>query len=144
MWQVVEQSRAVSLLQRSLGTDSVAHAYLFVGPAHVGKMTLALNLAQALNCEAAEPPCGECVSCQKVASAKHADVQIIGLSHDGDSNETKPRQKSALTRLDKSSTQPACHPLKAGIRYSLLMGLSYCPSKRLIACSRLWRSLQKR
>ena len=29
----------------------MAHAYLVIGPAHVGKMTLALNLAQALNCD---------------------------------------------------------------------------------------------
>jgi DNA polymerase-3 subunit delta' len=42
-------------------------------------MTLALDLAQALNCEASDPPCGLCDSCQKIASGKHADVQIIGL-----------------------------------------------------------------
>ena len=65
MWQVIGQTKAVSLLQRSLEMDSLAHAYLLVGPAHVGKMTLALNLAQALNCEAIEPPCSECASCQK-------------------------------------------------------------------------------
>ena len=70
VWQVKGQDRAVSLLKRSLETDSLAHAYLFVGPAHVGKMTLALNLAQALNCEAAEPPCGECNSCRKIAAGK--------------------------------------------------------------------------
>jgi DNA polymerase III gamma/tau subunit len=29
----------------------MAHAYLFVGPAHIGKMTLALELASALNCD---------------------------------------------------------------------------------------------
>ncbi|MFC1593039.1 ATP-binding protein [Candidatus Omnitrophota bacterium] len=89
MWQVVGQSRVVSLFQRSLERGNVAHAYLFVGLPHVGKMTLALNLAQALNCEKAEPPCGECVSCQKIASLKHADVQVIGLSSNGNSAEAK-------------------------------------------------------
>jgi DNA polymerase-3 subunit delta' len=79
LWQVVGQSRVVSLLQRSLEQGSIAHAYLVVGPPHVGKMTLALNLAQAVNCQEAEPPCGVCDSCQKIASGKHADVQIIGL-----------------------------------------------------------------
>ncbi|MFC2005581.1 ATP-binding protein [Chloroflexota bacterium] len=99
MWQVIGQTRALSLLQRSLETGSLAHAYLFVGPAHVGKMTLALNLAQALNCEAAEPPCGKCASCQKVASAKHADVQIIGLSHNADSAEAKSRVEISIDHI---------------------------------------------
>ena len=99
MWQVVGQSRAVSLLQRSLETDSLSHAYLFVGPAHVGKMALALNLAQAVNCEAAEPPCGECDSCQKVISAKHADVQIIGLSYNGTSAEAKTRAEISIDQI---------------------------------------------
>ncbi len=99
MWQVIGQNRAVFLLQRSLETGSLAHAYLFVGPAHVGKMTLALNLAQALNCEAAEPPCGECTSCQKISLAKHADVQIVGLDHKDDSGETKLRTEISIDRI---------------------------------------------
>ena len=82
MWQAIGQSRAVSLLQRSLERGALAHAYLFVGLPHIGKMTLALNLAQALNCESAKPPCGECASCQKIARGMHADVQIIGLGAD--------------------------------------------------------------
>ena len=49
MWQVVGHNKAVSMLQRSLERGTLAHAYLVVGPPHVGKMTLALNLAQALN-----------------------------------------------------------------------------------------------
>lgn len=79
MWTVIGQSRAVSLLQRSLERGSIAHAYLLVGPPHVGKMTLARDLARAVNCEGTEPPCGVCDSCQKIASGKHADVQTIGL-----------------------------------------------------------------
>ena len=98
-WQVIGQTRAVSLLQRSLETDSLAHAYLFIGPAHIGKMTLAINLAQALNCEAAEPPCGQCASCEKIASAKHADVQIIGLSHNVDSAEDRPRAEISIDQI---------------------------------------------
>ncbi|OGO24167.1 MAG: hypothetical protein A2144_14695 [Chloroflexi bacterium RBG_16_50_9] len=90
MWQVIGQSRVVSLLQRSLETGKLAHAYLIVGPPHVGKMTLALNLAQALNCEAAEErPCRACLSCQKIDSAHHADVQVIGLARDEDAAEAK-------------------------------------------------------
>ena len=89
MWQIIGQTRTVSLLQHSLESKTLAHAYLIVGPPHVGKMTLAINLAQALNCEAAERPCLECASCQKIASAGHADVQVIGLTQNEDSTEAK-------------------------------------------------------
>jgi len=99
MWQVIGQSRVLSLLQRSLERKALAHAYLFIGPAHVGKMTLALNLAQALNCQGAEPPCGECLSCQKIAQAKHADVQVIGLDSDGNSTAGKPRAEISIDQI---------------------------------------------
>lgn len=122
MWQVIGQTRIVSLLQRSLETDSLAHAYLFVGPAHVGKMTLALNLAQALNCEAAEPPCGECVSCQKIASAKHADVQIIGLSHDGNSAETKPRAEISIDQIRQIQHSASLPPFEGKCRVFIIDG----------------------
>ncbi len=89
MWQVIGQTRAVSLLQHSLESGTLAHAYLFVGPEHIGKMTLAVNLAQALNCEAAERPCLECPSCRKIAAGGHADVQIIGLTRNDDEAEAK-------------------------------------------------------
>jgi len=79
MWQVTGQDRILSLLDYSLRTNSVAHAYLLVGPRHVGKRTLAINLAQALNCKGSEPPCGQCLSCQRIREGKHADVTSIGL-----------------------------------------------------------------
>jgi len=83
MWQLVGQPKAITLLERSIEMGRLSHAYLFVGPPHVGKLTLALDLAQAVNCGAATPPCGECVSCCRIAAHKHADVQIIGLISEG-------------------------------------------------------------
>jgi DNA polymerase III subunit delta' len=89
MWQVIGQGRAVSLLQQSLKTGKLAHAYLLVGPQHIGKMTLAINLAQALNCEAIDRPCLECISCKKIAAGTHADVRVIGLNQNEDEAEAK-------------------------------------------------------
>ena len=79
MWQVIGQDKVLSLLDYSLKTDAIAHAYLLVGPRHVGKGTLAINLAQALNCDGPELPCGQCRSCQRILEGKHADVTPIGL-----------------------------------------------------------------
>ena len=99
MWQVIGQTRAMSLLQHGLEKGKLAHAYLLVGPSHVGKMTLALNLAQALNCEADKPPCGECDYCQKIASAKHADVQIISLTSNANSDKARPQVEISIDQI---------------------------------------------
>lgn len=37
-----------TFLEKSIATDRVAHAYLFLGPAHTGKMTIARVFAEAL------------------------------------------------------------------------------------------------
>ncbi len=106
MWQVIGQDRAVSILQRGLERGSLAHAYLLVGPPHVGKMTLALNLAQALNCESPEPPCGQCLPCQKIAAGSHADVQVIGLTQGEAAAEAKLLSIDQVRDIQHSASLP--------------------------------------
>ncbi len=84
MWRIIGQDKAVAALQSAFADQRVAHAYMFVGPPNIGKATLARILAQALNCDEAKPPCGECTSCRRIAQGLHADVQIIGREMDGD------------------------------------------------------------
>lgn len=79
MWQVVGHEKAVALLDRNLRNGKLAHAYLFVGPPHVGKMRLAIELAKALNCEGEHRPCGQCSQCTRIEGTKHADVHVIGI-----------------------------------------------------------------
>ena len=121
MWQLVGQDRAVTLLQRNLERGAVAHAYLLVGPPHVGKMTLALELAQALNCEAAEPPCGECDPCQKVASGKHADVQVIGVNSNGNSND-KPRTEISIEQVREIQHSSSLPPFEGKHKVFIIDG----------------------
>lgn len=77
MWDVVGHEWAVRLLARSLAKESTSHAYLFTGPARIGKTTLALEFAKALNCTGPEVPCGECLACHKIAAGTHPDVRLI-------------------------------------------------------------------
>ncbi len=79
VWQVKGHSRTVALLRQSLERGRLSHAYLFTGPAHVGKLTLAMNLAQAVNCESEDRPCQQCAACRRIAAAKHADVHVVDL-----------------------------------------------------------------
>jgi DNA polymerase-3 subunit delta' len=84
VWNIIGQGRALTLLKHGLESGRLSHAYLFVGPPHIGKMTLALNLAQALNCEADDRPCLKCDACRKIAAGSHSDVQVIGLDYNED------------------------------------------------------------
>ena len=129
MWQVIGQTTAVSLLQRSLERKALAHAYLFVGPPHVGKMTLALNLAQALNCEAAKIPCGECTSCQKIALAKHADVDIIGLDHERNSAEAKPRVEIGIDQIRQMQHSSSLPPFEGRYKVFIIDGAELLSSE---------------
>jgi DNA polymerase-3 subunit delta' len=57
------------------------HAVLLVGPAGVGKTTLAEDLAAGLLCTASDPlarPCGTCRACRLVARDRHPDVHRLG------------------------------------------------------------------
>lgn len=58
--------------------DRLAHAYLLLGPAQVGKRRLALWLAQALLCHVPRAgfPCGDCRSCRLVAEEHHPDLLV--------------------------------------------------------------------
>src|SRR5918997_601787 len=103
-WGIVGHARAVDLLRRSIAHDRVSHAYLFSGPPKVGKRTLALEFARALNCDArgdagrpglaSRPPpnsgggdadaggagpCNGCRHCRLIAEGKHPEVRVIGV-----------------------------------------------------------------
>ena len=73
---------AVRILEAALASGRLHHAYLLSGPAHVGKTTLAIQLAQAANCTADDPPCGACEPCTRVGAGVHADVSTIEVDPD--------------------------------------------------------------
>jgi len=75
---MIGQDALRAQLERSLATGRLAHAMLIAGAAGAGKMRLALDLAQALNCETGSEPCDDCRQCTRIAASKHADVRVIG------------------------------------------------------------------
>jgi DNA polymerase-3 subunit delta' len=79
---IIGQRLAVRLLSQAVAGNKVAHAYLFAGPEGVGKRTVALELARALNCLSPQPDgsaCDTCTSCAKIAATPpvHPDVLLI-------------------------------------------------------------------
>lgn len=80
MWRTIGHDNTVNTLKRSLIEKRLSHAYLFVGPTNVGKMTLAVDLAKAVNCLEVEKPCGECNQCNRIENKLHADLHIVEIS----------------------------------------------------------------
>ena len=74
----------MGLLRRSLSAAKLPHAYIFSGPAGVGKATTALAVAQAINCETAPGEgCDSCRSCTKITEGTHPDIRVIAPSGAG-------------------------------------------------------------
>ena len=79
-WKTLGQGHLLARLQPALEQRRESHAYLLVGPPHVGKLTLAREIAQAVNClRGPGAPCRECVQCQRIADGLHADVRIVDI-----------------------------------------------------------------
>lgn len=64
----IGNKKVVEILKRAIKLNRLPHAMIFEGPAGVGKCTLALLLAQNLNClsPTQNGACGACSSCRKI------------------------------------------------------------------------------
>lgn len=77
---MIGHEAAQAWLHRAVETGRLAHAYLITGPRSVGKRTFALEIAQALNCEApnvAARPDHTCHQCRLIQRSVHPDVRIV-------------------------------------------------------------------
>ena len=85
-WSLVGNEWAVELLRRQVAQEAARHAYLFAGPPGIGRRTLALRFAQALNClqpVAPGEPCGRCRNCVQIARQQHPDLLITQAEAEG-------------------------------------------------------------
>jgi len=79
-WDIHGHDWAADMLARHIANGKMRHAYLISGPDGVGRRTLALCFAQAVNCENAPESgkaCGECITCRQIARMQHADLAVV-------------------------------------------------------------------
>lgn len=86
-WKILGHRWAADMLQQHIAGGQMRHAYLFSGPNGVGRRTLALRFAQAVNC--VEPPelgvpCGTCRACQQIAHMQQADLSVVQSKEEGE------------------------------------------------------------
>jgi DNA polymerase-3 subunit delta' len=85
-WDILGHAWAVEMLRQHVARGTTRHAYLIAGPPGVGRFTLALRFAQALNCtQPPEPgvPCRTCRDCLQIEAKKHPDVSILEAETEG-------------------------------------------------------------
>lgn len=85
-WNLIGNEWAMDMLKKHVADDATRHAYLFAGPPGLGRRTLALRFAQALNCQTPRAPgipCGECRDCKQIASMQHADMTVVQADSEG-------------------------------------------------------------
>jgi DNA polymerase-3 subunit delta' len=115
-WNLLGHEWAVDLLREHIARERVRHAYLFSGPRGVGRRTLAVKLAQALNCTqppAPGEPCGACRNCVRIEQMQHPDLAIVQAEQEG--GVLKVDQVRELQR------SLALHPYEARYRVALLL-----------------------
>ena len=85
-WGMVGHGWAVDMLRQHAATGAARHAYLLTGARGIGRRTLALRFAQALNCtDPAGPgvPCGGCDDCKRIEARQHPDVTLVQAEAEG-------------------------------------------------------------
>lgn len=79
-WQMIGHTWAETLLKKHISNGSVRHAYLISGDDGVGKRTLALRFAAALNCTGSDREgeiCGDCRACTLIPTLQFPDLHEV-------------------------------------------------------------------
>jgi len=85
-WGLLGHSWAVNMLQRHIQEDAMRQAYLFTGAPGVGRRTLALRFAQALNCPQPPAPgeaCRTCRTCTQIEAMQYPDLSVLQSEYEG-------------------------------------------------------------
>jgi len=87
-WNLIGHEWAVDMLKKHVTNGTTRHAYLFAGPPGLGRRSLALRFAQALNCQTpidAGIPCGTCRNCKQIDAMQHPDLAVVQAESEGGS-----------------------------------------------------------
>lgn len=83
---LIGHNRQIDYLNKTLNRGRLPHAYLFHGPEHVGKLNIALALAQSFFCSGVKQNdirsvCGVCNACRAITAYRHPAVIMLDTTH---------------------------------------------------------------
>ena len=122
MWTIFGQDHLLNRIEPSLLQRRQSHAYLLSGPPHVGKMALAVNLAQAVNClEGPSVPCGLCNQCTRIAQGHHASIFVLfpGQEIDG---ERSPKTVIGINAIREATRRVSLNPYEGSFNVVIIDG----------------------
>lgn len=110
-WPLIGHEPIRAYFTKAFGSGRTHHAYLFLGPAQVGKATFAKMLAQTLLCDAQKGtlPCGRCRACEAYSHGAHPDFAALT------SEDEHLGIEEARAFISTLSTKPLLGPLRIGI-----------------------------
>jgi DNA polymerase-3 subunit delta' len=115
-WEMLGHEWAVNMLKEHVARRQPRHAYLLAGPQGVGRRSLAVRLAQALNCTqppAPGEPCLTCRTCMQIGKMEHPDLAVV-----------QSEQRGAILKVDQVRELQhslALAPYEARFRVALLL-----------------------
>jgi len=92
-YDIEEQDRAISILQKAYLNKSIAQAYLFDGISGIGKSLVAKVFIKLINCENPSKdlnPCNKCSNCLSIENKRFIDLIHI-----------KPNSTKEIIKIDK-------------------------------------------
>jgi len=109
-------------VNRLIKNERLAHAYLFVGPAEIGKSETALAVAKLINCEDqseenSEYFCNQCAACQKINHGNHPDIQLT---------ESKIGEPIKIEQIREVLNQARLRPFFAKRKIYILQNIENC------------------
>ncbi|MBI2640067.1 MAG: hypothetical protein HYW90_04245 [Candidatus Sungbacteria bacterium] len=113
---VYEHKRQAAYFKKLAERGFPASAFLFYGPAGIGKKRFAVRLAAGFFCEGKSLfGCGECAPCLKVQSAGHPDVHILPY-------EDLPRKEIGIDDIRALRQRLWLSPFAGSFRVALVDG----------------------
>ncbi|MFH1657562.1 MAG: DNA polymerase III subunit delta' [bacterium] len=113
---ILGHKKQQELLEKSIKSNKLSHAYLFYGPEQVGKKTVALEFIKLLNCPTASEfgqICGKCRSCRDIEKRMHPDLSIIETETP---TENSSKKEIKITQIKKLQRELSLSPYQAKIK----------------------------
>lgn len=121
-WHLLGHPELLESLTRGISARTLSHAYLLVGPPDVGKRSLAVELAAALNCQSEEKPCGTCTSCRRILQGKHPDIHIVEPRREATGAEERVSREIVIDQIRELQRLAALQPFEGYCRAFIIDG----------------------